>query len=76
MAPRVPYLSFWPYALVFICIGAFVLKGIPRGGNEVNVATPSVLNIKELLSRVDNDHELVNELFSFLNRYFPPISSV
>src|SRR6202166_5330494 len=71
MAPRVPYLSFWPYALVFICIGAFVLKGISRGRNEVNVATPSVLNLTELLSRVDNDHELVSELFFIFKSVFP-----
>ena len=71
MAPRVPYLSFWPYALVFICIGAFVLKGISRGGNEVNVATPSVLNLTELLSCVDNDHELVSELFFMFKSVFP-----
>jgi hypothetical protein len=43
----------------------------------VNVATPSVLNIKELLlSRVDNDHELVSELFSYLNPSFRHITSV
>jgi HPt (histidine-containing phosphotransfer) domain-containing protein len=52
-------------------IGAFALKGISRGGNQVNVATPSVLNIKELLSRVDNDHELVNELFFIFKSVFP-----
>jgi HPt (histidine-containing phosphotransfer) domain-containing protein len=52
-------------------IGAFVLKGISRGGNQVNVATPSVLNLKELLSRVDNDHELLNELFLIFKSVFP-----
>ena len=40
-------------------------------GNRVNVATPSVLNIKELLSSVDNDHELVNELFLIFKSVFP-----
>ena len=47
----------------FICIGRFVAQDIQRGANEVNVATPSVLNITELLTRVDNDRELVSELF-------------
>jgi HPt (histidine-containing phosphotransfer) domain-containing protein len=37
----------------------------------VNVATPSVLNITELLSRVDNDRELVSELFSIFKSVFP-----
>jgi HPt (histidine-containing phosphotransfer) domain-containing protein len=67
MAPRVPYLSFWPHAVVFICIGGFVA----RGGNAVNVATPSVLNISDLLSRVDNDRELVSELFFIFKSVFP-----
>jgi HPt (histidine-containing phosphotransfer) domain-containing protein len=40
-------------------------------GNEVNVATPSVLNIKDLLSRVDNDRELVSELFFIFKSVFP-----
>jgi HPt (histidine-containing phosphotransfer) domain-containing protein len=71
MAPRVPYLSFWPHAIVFICIGGFVLKVFRRGGNEVNVATPSVLKITELLCRVDNDHELVSELFFIFKSVFP-----
>ena len=57
--------------LFFPNIGAFVLKGISRGGNPVNVATPPVLNIKELLSRVDNDHELVSELFFIFKLVFP-----
>ena len=48
-----------------------MLKGISRGGNEVNVATPSVLNLTELLSRVDNDHELVSELFFIFKSVFP-----
>ena len=37
----------------------------------MNVATPSVLNITELLSRVDNDRELVSELFSIFKSVFP-----
>jgi CheY-like chemotaxis protein len=37
----------------------------------VNVATPDVLNITELLSRVDNDHELVSELFFIFKSVFP-----
>jgi HPt (histidine-containing phosphotransfer) domain-containing protein len=57
--------------LFFPNIGAFVLKDISLGGNQVNVATPSVLNIKELLSRVDNDHELVGELFFIFKSVFP-----
>jgi hypothetical protein len=48
-----------------------VLQGISRGGNQVNVATPSVLNLKKLLSRADNDHELVNELFFIFKSVFP-----
>jgi HPt (histidine-containing phosphotransfer) domain-containing protein len=42
-----------------------------RGGNEVTIATPSVLNIKELLSRVGDDHELVAELFLIFKTEFP-----
>jgi hypothetical protein len=38
----------------------------------VNVATPSVLNITELLTRVDNDRELVSELFLIFKSVFPP----
>jgi HPt (histidine-containing phosphotransfer) domain-containing protein len=37
----------------------------------VNVATPSVLNLTELLSRVDNDRELVSELFFIFKSVFP-----
>jgi HPt (histidine-containing phosphotransfer) domain-containing protein len=37
----------------------------------VNVATPEVLNLTELLSRVDNDQELVTELFSIFKSVFP-----
>jgi CheY-like chemotaxis protein len=70
MAPRVPYPSFWPHA-IFICIGGFVAQSIQRGGNEVNIATLSVLDIAELLNRVDNDHELVSELFSIFKSVFP-----
>jgi HPt (histidine-containing phosphotransfer) domain-containing protein len=44
---------------------------VQRGGNEVNVATPAVLNISELLSRVDNDRELVSELFLIFKSVFP-----
>jgi len=71
MAPRVPYLSFWPHAIVFICIGGLSPKVFSEGANEVNVATPSVLNIKDLLSRVDNDRELVSELFFIFKSVFP-----
>ena len=52
-------------------IGAFVPKSTSRGGNEVNVTTPSVLNLKDLLSRVDNDRELVSELFFIFKSVFP-----
>jgi len=38
----------------------------------VNFATPAVLNIAELLSRVDNDRELVSELFLIFKSVFPP----
>jgi HPt (histidine-containing phosphotransfer) domain-containing protein len=37
----------------------------------VNIATPSVLNIKELLRRVGDDHDLVAELFSIFKSEFP-----
>jgi HPt (histidine-containing phosphotransfer) domain-containing protein len=37
----------------------------------VSVATPKVLNLTELLSRVDNDQELVTELFSIFKSVFP-----
>ena len=37
----------------------------------MNVATPSVLNITELLRRVDNDRELVSELFLIFRSVFP-----
>ena len=37
----------------------------------MNVATPAVLNIKDLLSRVDNDRELVSELFFIFKSVFP-----
>jgi two-component system, sensor histidine kinase and response regulator len=47
------------------------LKLCQRGGNEVSVATPSVLNVTELLSRVDNDRELVSELFFIFKSVFP-----
>ena len=70
MAPRVPYLSFWPYALL-LSASARLCSKVFREGNEVNVATPSVLNIKELLSRVDNDRELVSELFFIFKSVFP-----
>jgi hypothetical protein len=42
----------------FIYIGGFVIQVFHRGGNKVNVAAPSVLNIAELLTPVDNDREL------------------
>lgn len=47
----------------FSLISVRLFSKVFREGNQVNVATPPVLNIKELLSRVDNDHELVSELF-------------
>jgi HPt (histidine-containing phosphotransfer) domain-containing protein len=68
MAPRVPYLSFWPHAL---SASARLCSRFLGGGNEVTIATPSVLNIKELLSRVADDHELVIELFSIFKFEFP-----
>jgi HPt (histidine-containing phosphotransfer) domain-containing protein len=37
----------------------------------VNVATPFVLNITELLRRMDNDRELVSELFLIFKSVFP-----
>ena len=37
----------------------------------MNVATPEVLNLTELLSRVDNDQELVTELLSIFKSVFP-----
>ena len=37
----------------------------------MNVATPDVLNITELLSGVENDHELVSELFFIFKSVFP-----
>jgi HPt (histidine-containing phosphotransfer) domain-containing protein len=37
----------------------------------VNVSTPDVLNITELLNRVDHDHELVSELFFIFKSVFP-----
>ena len=58
-------------AVVVSYIGGFVAQGIQRGGNEVNVAAPSVLNLTELLSRVDNDRELVSELFCIFKSVFP-----
>jgi HPt (histidine-containing phosphotransfer) domain-containing protein len=41
-------------------------------GNKVNLATPpDVLNITELLNRVDNDREPVSELFLIFKSMFP-----
>lgn len=37
----------------------------------MNVSTPSVLNITDLLNRVDNDRELVSELFLIFKSVFP-----
>ena len=37
----------------------------------MNVAAPAVLDISELLSRVDNDRELVSELFFIFKSVFP-----
>lgn len=37
----------------------------------MNVTTPSVLNLEDLLSRVDNDRELVSELFFIFKSVFP-----
>ena len=37
----------------------------------MNIATLSVLDIAELLNRVDNDEELVSELFSIFKSVFP-----
>lgn len=37
----------------------------------MNVATASMLNITELLTRVDDDLELVGELFSIFKSVFP-----
>ena len=75
MAPRVPYLSFWPRA-VLLSASADLCSRCSVRGNRVNVATPDVLNITELLNHVDNDHELVSEFFLYLNRSFHLISSV
>jgi HPt (histidine-containing phosphotransfer) domain-containing protein len=70
MAPRVPYLSFWPRA-VLLCASADLCSRYSVRGNKVNVATPEVLNMTELLNRVDNDHELVSELFFIFKSVFP-----
>jgi HPt (histidine-containing phosphotransfer) domain-containing protein len=56
---------------LFLSAGGFVAQGIQRGGNEVNTGTPCVLNIKDLLKRVDNDRELVSELFIIFKSVFP-----
>ena len=37
----------------------------------MTVATESVLNLADLLARVDNDRELVSELFSIFKSVFP-----
>jgi HPt (histidine-containing phosphotransfer) domain-containing protein len=70
MAPRVPYLSFWPLPCFYlhrrVCRSTYSARG-----HQVNVATPSVLNLTELLSRVDNDRELVSELFFIFKSVFP-----
>src|ERR1700681_4828791 len=70
MAPRVPYLSFWPRA-VLLSASADLCSRYSVRGNKVNVATPDVLNITELLNRVGNDHELVSELFFIFKSVFP-----
>jgi HPt (histidine-containing phosphotransfer) domain-containing protein len=70
MAPRVPYLSFWPRA-VPLSASADLCSRYSVRGNKVNAATPDVLNITELLNRVDNDHELVSELFFIFKSVFP-----
>jgi HPt (histidine-containing phosphotransfer) domain-containing protein len=46
------------------------VQDFSRGAMKT-IATPSVLNIKELLSRVGDDHELVIELFSIFKFEFP-----
>ena len=58
------------------CHSSIYIGGVCRlrysaRGNQVNVATPSVLNLTELLSRVDNDRELVSELFCIFKSVFP-----
>jgi len=70
MAPRVPYLSFWPPA-VLLSASVDLCSRYSVRGNKGNVGTPDVLNITELLNRVDNDHELVSELFFIFKSVFP-----
>jgi HPt (histidine-containing phosphotransfer) domain-containing protein len=48
-----------------------VAQGIQRGGRVVNVGAPAVLNMTELLNRVDNDRALVSELFLIFKSVFP-----
>src|ERR1700688_4767660 len=70
MAPRVPYLSFW-LRVVLLSASADLCSRYSVRANKVNVATPDVLNITELPNRVDNDHELVSELFFIFKSVFP-----
>jgi HPt (histidine-containing phosphotransfer) domain-containing protein len=56
---------------LFLSASAGLCSRYSARGNQVNVATPFVLNITELLSRVDNDHELVSELFFIFKSVFP-----
>jgi HPt (histidine-containing phosphotransfer) domain-containing protein len=56
---------------LFLSASAGLCSGCSARGNQVNVATPLVLNITELLSRVDHDHELVSELFVIFKSVFP-----
>lgn len=58
----------WPRT-IFRCIGGFVLKLLK--GNQVTVETPAVLDMTELLTRVDHDRELVSELFFIFRSVVP-----
>jgi HPt (histidine-containing phosphotransfer) domain-containing protein len=46
-------------------------KGVCLGVHKVSTATTSVLNIEELLRRVDDDRELLTELFFIFKTIFP-----
>jgi len=70
LAPHVPYFPCWDRR-ISRSAGEISPNVSVLGAHKVSTATTSVLNIEDLLRRVDDDHELLAELFFIFKTIFP-----
>jgi HPt (histidine-containing phosphotransfer) domain-containing protein len=71
MATCVPSLSIWDECAVSSGARVAIDSGLSQVVQKGNATMSSILNITDLLNRVDNDRELLVELFSIFKMEFP-----